>query len=44
LQVQKNNSEKKQICGYCPEDICMLDCEICNPKKEPSTKFECEEK
>ncbi len=25
-------SKKKQFCGYCPEDKCLLDCEICNPK------------
>ncbi len=23
---------KKQVCGYCPVDKCLLDCEICNPK------------
>jgi len=23
---------KKQFCGYCSEDKCLLDCEICNPK------------
>ncbi len=23
--------KKKQSCGYCPEDKCLLDCEICNP-------------
>jgi len=44
LKVQKDISEKKQICGYCPEDTCLLNCEICNPKKEGSTKCECEEK
>ncbi|EGP93361.1 hypothetical protein MY1_0596 [Nitrosarchaeum koreense MY1] len=27
-------SKKKQFCGYCPEDTCLLDCEICNPKKD----------
>jgi len=26
-------TEKKQACGYCPDDKCLLDCEICNPKK-----------
>ncbi len=34
--------KKKQFCGYCPEDKCLLDCKICNPKKEGSTKCECE--
>ena len=24
--------KKKQVCGYCPEDKCLLDCKICNPK------------
>jgi len=24
---------KKQFCGYCPVDKCLLDCEICNPKE-----------
>ena len=29
---------KKQKCGYCPEDKCLLDCDICNPKlSNPST-------
>ena len=23
--------EKKQVCGYCPENKCLLDCKICNP-------------
>ena len=23
---------KKQFCGYCPDDKCLLDCRICNPK------------
>jgi len=27
-------SKKKQFCGYCPEDKCLLDCKICNPKKD----------
>lgn len=26
-------SKKKQFCGYCPKDKCLLDCKICNPKK-----------
>ena len=25
--------KKKQSCGYCLEDKCLLDCEICNPNK-----------
>lgn len=25
--------KKKQFCEYCPEDKCLLDCRICNPKK-----------
>ena len=25
-------TQKTQACGYCPEDKCLLDCEICNPK------------
>jgi hypothetical protein len=32
--------KKKQACGYCPEDKCRLDCEICNPKK--GNKFSCD--
>ncbi|MCH8915746.1 MAG: hypothetical protein IIA82_07900 [Thaumarchaeota archaeon] len=25
---------KKQFCGYCPVDKCLLDCVICNPKEK----------
>lgn len=32
--------EKKQSCGYCPEDTCLLDCKVCNPKKETPPKAE----
>lgn len=31
---------KKQACSYCPKDTCLLDCKICNPKKEPSAEYE----
>ncbi len=34
-----SESKKKQFCGYCPEDKCLLDCEICNPKKGSSHKW-----
>jgi len=30
----KDDSKKKQICGYCPEDKCLLSCKICNPDKK----------
>jgi len=26
------DKNKKQFCGYCPEDTCLIDCKICNPK------------
>ncbi len=35
------NKKKKQFCGYCHEDKCLLDCKICNSKKEGSAKCEC---
>ena len=35
------SSKKKQFCGYCPEDKCLLDCEICNPKKGKSRNCDC---
>ncbi len=31
----KNKEEKetkKQACGFCPGDMCLLDCVICVPK------------
>ena len=37
------NKKKKQFCGYCPEDVCLLDCKICNPKKEGDAKCECKD-
>ena len=33
--------KKKQACGYCPEDTCLLDCKICNPKKGKECDCEC---
>lgn len=34
-------SKKKQFCGHCPEDKCLLDCEICNPKKSKEHECDC---
>ena len=34
-------SKKKQFCGYCPEDKCLLDCKICNPKKNNDCSCDC---
>jgi len=32
---------KKQFCGYCPENKCLLDCKICNPKnKDPCNSID----
>lgn len=31
-------SKKKQFCGYCPEDKCLLDCKICNFQKSKDCK------
>ena len=36
-----NDSTEKQFCGYCPEDKCLLDCEICNPKFGKGCKCDC---
>jgi len=33
--------KKKQFCGYCPEDTCLLDCKICNPKLNKNSKCNC---
>lgn len=30
----ENFTKKKQFCGYCPEDKCLLDCKICDPQKD----------
>jgi len=35
------DSKKKQVCGYCPEDKCLLDCEICNPKNDEEFNCNC---
>lgn len=32
---------KKQACGYCPENKCLLDCEICNPKFGNESQCDC---
>lgn len=32
---------KKQFCGYCPEDKCLLDCKICNPKIDEGNNCNC---
>ncbi len=32
---------KKQKCGYCPEDKCLLDCKICNPKFGQNSNCNC---
>lgn len=32
LEKHTMESKKKQFCGYCPEDKCLLDCDICYPK------------
>ena len=34
-------SKKKQFCGYCPEDKCLLDCKICNPKFGKECNCDC---
>ena len=34
-------STKKKICGHCPEDNCLLDCKICNPKLRKKSKCDC---
>lgn len=34
-------SKKKQFCGYCPEDKCLLDCKICTPKKDKNSRCNC---
>ncbi len=34
-------SKKKQFCGYCPEDKCLLDCKICNPTKDEHNNCDC---
>jgi len=31
-ECYKNKETKKQACGFCPEDKCLLDCAICVPK------------
>jgi len=33
--------KKKQSCGYCPEDKCLLDCKICNPKFVNKSSCDC---
>jgi len=33
---------KKQFCGYCPIDKCLLDCVICNPKDKSGDCCSCE--
>ena len=37
----KLNNKKKQACGYCPEEKCLLDCEICNPKLGNKSSCDC---
>ena len=32
---------KKQKCGYCPEDKCLLNCEICNPNLGGMSSYNC---
>jgi len=32
LEWYKNKETKKQACGFCPGDKCLLDCAICVPK------------
>jgi len=34
-------SKKKQFCGYCPEDKCLIDCKICNPNKFGNSNCDC---
>lgn len=34
-------SKKKQFCDYCPEDKCLLDCEICNPNLGQGSRRDC---
>ena len=33
--------KKKQVCGNCPEDKCLLDCKICNPKLNNKPSCDC---
>ena len=33
--------KKKQFCDYCPEDKCLLDCKICNPKLGKRSTCDC---
>jgi hypothetical protein len=35
------NKTKKQTCGHCPDDKCMLDCKICNPNLTSDISSDC---
>ena len=41
LDYISDRIDRGQFCGYCPEDKCLLDCKICNPKFGKGCKCDC---
>ncbi len=35
------NQKTTQKCDYCPENKCLLDCQICNPKLKNNSSSNC---
>ena len=41
MKTLEDHLKKKQFCGYCPEDKCLLDCKICNPRRGNTSNCDC---